>query len=49
MYKTNDLTDTADIKQEKQERGDIYIILQVQKNEGINCFGDTPRLKVTLK
>ncbi|WJG69227.1 lipoprotein [Spiroplasma ixodetis] len=49
MYKTNDLKDTADIKELNQEAGDIYIILQVGKNEGINCFGDTPRLKVTLK
>lgn len=49
MYKTNDLKDTTDIKELKQQKGDIYIILQVGKNEGINCFGDTPRLKITLK
>ncbi|WP_425381817.1 hypothetical protein [Spiroplasma endosymbiont of Polydrusus pterygomalis] len=49
MYKTNDLNDTTDIKQLKQEKGDIYIIFQVSTNEGITCFGDTPRLKVTLK
>ncbi|MBP1527244.1 MAG: lipoprotein [Spiroplasma ixodetis] len=48
MYKTNDPKDTTNIKQLNQEKGDIYIILKISKSEGINCFGDTPRLKVTL-